>query len=140
MGQLQDRWNQVVADGKKILGNNAKIPTGKMSAALRADQETDKAFNDFAAARKAFSEKILGMQNAYSKVKNALGQADDELDGSDYGLDSKKPDEKKKIDQADALFSKFFADMEGKIDDYLKQLGEVDKHMEHVTKYKIIKA
>ncbi|HUB81276.1 MAG TPA: hypothetical protein VMB03_20890 [Bryobacteraceae bacterium] len=140
MPALQERWNQAVADARKILGNNAKIPNGKMSVALRADNDTDKVFADYAKARDEFSKKILAMQDAYSRVKNALGQADDEVDDSDYGMDNKKPDEKKKIDQADALFSKFFADMEGRLDNYLKQLGEVNRHMEHVTKYKITKA
>ena len=110
-----------------------------MSVALKGEQDADKVAGHFAASRDAFSKQILAFENAWSKVKNQLGQADDEVDDSDYGLDSKKPDEKKKIDLADAIFSKFFQDAEKKIDEYIKALGEVDRHMQHLKKYTITK-
>ena len=92
-----------------------------------------------AGARDSFGKKIPDLQTAWAKLDAALGYADDEFSDSSYGLDSSKPEDKKKIEQVNALFSKFFDYMEKQIKDFHKILGDADKHIEHMTKCKIAK-
>jgi hypothetical protein len=137
---LQEDWNKTLADAKKVLGNSAKIPTGKMAVVFKSVQDAQTIAPGITAARDAFSKKILDMQNVYSKVKNALREASNEVSDDDYDLDEKKPEDKKKIDQAEAIFKKFFDSSAQKIDNYIKMLDEIDKHMEHARKFTVTKA
>jgi hypothetical protein len=121
---------------KKALGSSAVIPMGKMSAALKNVADGNKLVPGFTAAREALEKKILELQNAGSKIKNSLAQADDQISDDDYSLDPKKPDDKKKIDQAQAIFSKFFKSAEDEIDDIIKVTDELDKHVIQLKKYK----
>ena len=136
---LQDDWNKTSADARKILGNNANIPKGKMSVALKAMQDYGAIVPTLTAARDALEKKILDAQNAASKVQNALREAGNEVTDDDYNLDARKPDDKKKIDQASAIFDKFFNAWSKTIVDYVKMLDELDKHLAHVDKFKAAK-
>ena len=61
-----------------------------------------------AGARDAFGKKILDLQTAWAKLDAALSYPDYEISDSSYGLDSSKPEDKKKIEQVNLPFSKFF--------------------------------
>jgi hypothetical protein len=129
-------WDKTLSDAKKILGKDANIPIKKMATVLKEIGELNKRFAPFASARDAFEKEILAYEDAFSKVKNALVQADNEISDDDYELDPKKPDDKKKIEQANKIFSSYFKDMEDFIDDEIKIMNEVDKHVENARKYK----
>jgi hypothetical protein len=103
---------QALADAKKVLGNSAKVSDKSMQVVIGAAVDFSKLWDAFNAMREAMKKKLLDLQNAESKVKNSLVQADDELTEDNYGLDPKKPDDKKKIDQAQAIFTKFFKEKE----------------------------
>ncbi|HEX3747106.1 MAG TPA: hypothetical protein VHW09_24385 [Bryobacteraceae bacterium] len=136
MSRIQDDWNKTVAGAKKILGASAKISTGKMAAVFKNADEGNKHSAQFNESRSAIEKKIAEMQTSAAKVKISLSQADDEISDDDYNLDPKKPDEKKKIDQAQALFTKFFQEEKSIMDDYNKTLDDLDKHIIQLTKYK----
>ena len=136
---ITDSWTKTVADAKRILGSGAKIPLGKMSVVLKNVVDGNKHTPAVEAARDALEKQILEMQNAGSKIKNSLALADDEVSDYDYGLDPKKPDDKKKIDQAQALFTKFFQSSEQEIDDFIKATNELNKHVIQLGKYKASK-
>jgi hypothetical protein len=129
-------WDKTLADAKKILGKDAKIPLRKMPTVQKEVTDLNKHQPSFAAARDAFEKQILEYQDAFSRLKNALVQADNDISDDDYGLDPKKPDDKKKIDQAQALFKGYFKDMEDEVDDEIKVMNEVDKHIDNARKYK----
>lgn len=76
-----------------------------------------------AGARDSFGKKIPDLQTAWAKLDAALGYADDEISDSSYGLDSSKPEDKKKIEQVNALFSKFFDYMENRLRTFTKFLA-----------------
>jgi hypothetical protein len=65
-----------------------------------------------------------------------MSQFADEITDDDYGLDPKKPDDKKKIDQAQKLFTDYFKDSQKDVDDMMKTIDELDKHLIQLSKYK----
>jgi len=129
-------WDKAVGDAKKILGNTAKIPDKKMDGAFKAADEANKAWDGLGTLRDGMKKKILEVQNFDSKVGNALKQAEDEFDDADFGLDDSKPDDKKKIDQAHAIFDKFFNEAQKNMDENNKNLDELDKHLIDIKKYR----
>jgi len=133
---ITDEWNKTLANAKRILGNGATIPVGKMTMVIKNVAEGNKFIPGVEAARDALEKRVLDMQNAGSRIKNSLALADDEISDFDYGLDPKKPDDKKKIDQAQALFTKFFQNSEREIDDFIKSTNELNKHVIQLDKYK----
>jgi hypothetical protein len=133
---ITDDWNKTLADAKKTLGTSAKIPEAKMQNVLQKVKEGNKLGPAFATARDALEKKIEDLQDAGSKIKNALSLANAELSKNNFGLDPKKPDDKKKIDAAQKAFSQFFQDSGKEIDDIISKTNELDKHMEQLSDYK----
>jgi hypothetical protein len=129
-------WDKAVADAKKILGPSAKIPDKKMDVVFKAAEDANKAWDGLGTLRDGMKKKILDVENLDSKVGNSLQSVSDEFDDEEFGLDSKKPDDKKKIDQAQAIFSKFFKDAEKIFDENNKNLDELNKHLIDIVKYK----
>jgi hypothetical protein len=81
-------------------------------------------------------EKIVEFQTAASKIQHSLDAADDEISDDDYGLDDSEPDDKKKIQQAQDLFKKFFARSTKGITDLIKTTDDLNKHVIQMQKYK----
>jgi hypothetical protein len=129
-------WDKAVADAKKILGPSAKVPDKKMDPVINAAEEAMKAWDGLGTLRDSMKKKILDVQNVGSKVSNGLQHVADEFDDEDFGLDDSKPDDKKKIAQAQAIFGKFFKDAEKKFADNNKELEELDKHLIDLAKYR----
>jgi hypothetical protein len=127
-------WPKTLADAKTILGNSAKIPSGKMPGVLKNKDDYNKLANAFGTLVETMEKKLLELQNAASKIKNSVDQADNEISDDNYGLDARKPDDKKKIDQAQALFTKYFKSCDQEVDDMMKVLGQLDKHLEQLGK------
>jgi len=127
---LQDDWNKATADAKKVLGSNANIPNGRMSDALKAMQDFHSVGRGFKSARDALDKSITEMQKAISKVQSALNEADKEVTAAKYHLDPKKPDDKKKIDQADVIFEKFFSQWTKLAGEHIKFLDDIEKHVD----------
>jgi hypothetical protein len=129
-------WDKTLADAKKILGTGAVVPVGKMAGVTKNLAEYNKAGDGFVTLRETLEKKLLELENGASKVKNSLGQAADEITDDDYGLDPKKPDDKKKIDQAQALFKAFFKGKQQDVADMFKTIDDLDKHLIQLGKYK----
>jgi len=129
-------WNKTLADAKKILGSRAVIPENKMSVVQKNRADANKFVPEINTMREALEKKILQWQNVISKSRNSLDAADDEISDATYGLDPKKPDDKKKIDQAEALFTKFFKSVEQEYDDYAKYAAAIAKHVIQLNSYK----
>ncbi|HEX3745359.1 MAG TPA: hypothetical protein VHW09_15555 [Bryobacteraceae bacterium] len=103
-------WDKAIGDAKKVLGNSAKINDKRMQAVTKDAIEASKLWDALGVMRDAMKKKVFEIENADSKVKNGLSQAYDEITGDDFGLDDSKPEDKKKIVQATAIFDKFFDD------------------------------
>ncbi|HLY55358.1 MAG TPA: hypothetical protein VKS60_07365 [Stellaceae bacterium] len=133
---MSNDWDTAKADAQKILGKDGKTPK------LRVDPtslipELNKAWDAFDKARGEIETQILNMQNAYSKAKNAMKQCGDTIDGNDFGLDDKA--EKKRIDQVTDILLKGLASVENKCDEYIDELGKLDKVTQDLRKLKAVK-
>jgi hypothetical protein len=53
-------------------------------------------------------KQIAEMQAAAASIKACVAAAEERLSDSDFGLDPKKPEDKKKIAHARVIFKKFF--------------------------------
>jgi hypothetical protein len=123
------------AAAKKVLGDKAKIPAPKPVLSTAADQ-ANKAFLVFDKAREDLEAKLLALQNTQSSWKNALEQYADALEASDFDLDPKDKDDAKKIEQAQKIFADWAKNALDILDENVKNLDELDKHMMNITKYK----
>jgi hypothetical protein len=129
-------WKKALGEAKNALGKDGDVPIKRMAAVFKAESDYVSLFNGFNATREALEKKLLEMQNALSKVKNTMVQAEDEITASSYGLDEKKPDEKKKVDKAQAALEKYFDDAKGDVDIRIKNADELDKHLIQIARYK----
>jgi hypothetical protein len=133
---IKDDWTKTLGDAKKVLGNSAQIKLGKIQAAIKSVDDGNKLGPGVNAARDALEKKIVEFQTAASKIQHSLDAADDEISDDDYGLDDSKPDDKKKIQQAQDLFKKFFARSTKEITDLIKTTDDLNKHVIQMQKYK----
>jgi len=136
MSDLPGQYLQTNANCKKILGDQAKIPQGKISVINQRTAEHNKVFAGFQAAIKPLEKKIAELRAALSEMIDAYDQADGDISNDSYGLDPKKPEDKKKIQSAQALFSKFFKDAAKELGGHLTDVKELDKHVLHLDSYK----
>ncbi len=137
-GAIIKDWNDAKAQAQKILGKEGELPKP------RTDIETvmnaaNKAIAELGTACKAFESKVDGVEDSLSKVKNAANQYDSMISGATFGLDPKKPDQKKQIADAQKIlsaslqkvataadgFTKVFADLEKTIDTLNARMKEV---------------
>jgi hypothetical protein len=77
---------------------------------------------------------IVACQTGYAKVSAACKQYADMLQGSDFGLDAKKPEDKKKIDAALKLLIPALEAMEAHGDNGSKVLDNLDKGLTSLAK------
>jgi hypothetical protein len=139
MATLQDYWNHTLAQANKALGSKGSVPITRMLTALGRAKELDPLNADFEKGVDALANKLCDLQDGLTKVNGALDQAQNEIQGSDFGLNPKDPNDKKRIAQADAIFKTFFATAEKISSNSVQKLSDLDKHMEHLDKYKSTK-
>src|SRR4051812_43666609 len=128
-------WAQAQAAVVNILGKEAKVPAPKVNLG-KYSADSDKLAKEYAATVTVLQAKILALQNAQSSWKNAIKQVEDQMDASDFGLDEKDADDKKKIEQAHKLLSDYFDEQMQVCDDNIKNLDELDKHTMAISKYR----
>jgi len=127
-------WNDAKAQALKILGDKAKIPEPKANMTkLMADVE--KADKEYDASVDVLQAKILALQNANDAWKNGVKQFNDLIGKSDFGLDSKDADDKKKIQQAQDVMTDYLESQMDMADTNDKNLDELDKHSMAISKY-----
>ena len=127
-------WNDAKAQALKILGDKAKIPAPKANfSKLMGDVE--KADKEYDASVDVLQAKILALQNSNDAWKNAMKQFDAQISKSDFGLNAKDADDKKKIQQAQDILSGHLEGQIGNADVNDKNLDELDKHSMAISKY-----
>jgi len=111
---------------KKVLGNNAKLPKPRTDP-VTALQAANKVVQDFRTSIHGLGDQLLKLQNAIGAYKNTLEQYSDIVDASDFELDEKKPDDKKRIDAAKSIMEKGIAEKVKDADEYFGELKKLDK-------------
>jgi hypothetical protein len=127
-------WGDAKADAMKILGDKAKIPEPKVKMA-KIGADFAKADKEYDAAVDVLQSKILAFQNSNSAAKNAGKQYEDLISKSDFGLDQKDDDDKKKIEKARKVLTDYLDSVLEIYDDNIKNLDELDKHSMAISKY-----
>ncbi len=138
MASGDDPLGDALSQIGKILGKKPDL--GKLTGALKGVNSATVEFNTsakkFMTNRDGLSKDLVAVQNANSKITNNLKLFGNIADKETFGLDAKKPDEKKKLDQAQKVLQKAIADVEKDNDDQNKQLDELEKHLTHISSYK----
>ena len=129
-------WDSVVAEARKVLGKDAKIPDKKMAFVRQALAEEKKAADSFRTMRESAQKQLLADQNLVSNYRNLVVQLANDLLYANFGLDPGKPEEKKKITQAREEFKKFIQDLFDYTEDTTKQLVELRRHLANADTYK----
>ncbi len=131
---MADDWGASLAKAQKILGKDAKIPQPKFLG--KASSDYGAAWAAFKKAREDLEAKVLDMQNLESKMKNTIKQFEDSIEEAEFGLDDKNKDDAKKIKDAQAILMGYCDNLIGIRDQAIKDLGELDKHLMNIAKYK----
>jgi len=126
-------WDKAKAQALKALGDGAEVPD-LADPILKASKAFDDVNTAFKASREACEAKLLELDNANAAFLNALEQFRARIEKNDFKLDAKK--DAKKIQQAQKLLT---GELDGairelKVND--KTLGDLDKHMIQLGKYK----
>src|SRR4051812_5341550 len=132
---MSANWDKVKAAALKILGDDAKVPD--MPDALdKAGESIGKSKEAFDKSREDCEAKILALQNANDAVRNGLKQFEAKIEKSDFELDSKNKEDLKKIEKARKLLTDRLNVGIKHYEDDDKDLGELDKHIVQLGKYK----
>ncbi len=126
-------WDKAKAQALKVLGDGAEVPD-LADPILKASKAYNDANTAFKESREACEAKLLEMDNTAAAFLNALVQFRSRVEKSDFKLDEKK--DAKKIQQAEKLLT---GELDGAIKELKvidKTLGELDKHMIQLGKYK----
>jgi hypothetical protein len=129
-------YASVAAQAQKLLGDKAKVPKTVSPAILKANKESAAAYAKYDAAVKQLERAILAWQNAGSAVYNGAKQFSEQIEKSDFDMDTKADDYKKKRADAQKLFDKFFDGALKDLQDGIKELDELDKHLMDLKGYK----
>ncbi len=131
---MADNWDGADKEAMKVLGEKAKLP--KWPTAIdKAKAGEDKTFDEFDKTRQDLKKKLVAEQDSVEKLKDALSQFQDEIEGNNFGLDAKNKDDKKKIDDARKILSGKLKEYMDTRDDDFKNLKELDKHLVNIADY-----
>jgi hypothetical protein len=122
-------WVTAVGKAKNALGSSGKIPTKRMEAVLKDAVTAAKSFDGLGGLMEQMKKKVLEVQTANSKIVHELALASDEMDDEDFGLDPRKPEDKKKIDQAHKVLAKFIEAAKNDCDQNINGLRAFDRTM-----------
>jgi septal ring factor EnvC (AmiA/AmiB activator) len=95
-------FNKARTEAQKILGKDAKIPKDK-----GIDKDIDaanKLSDDAMKASEALEAKLLAWKKAIDAVQEGCAAFQDDIEGSNFGLNPKDADQKKQIADAQKLF------------------------------------
>jgi hypothetical protein len=131
---MAENWNGADKEAMKVLGEKAKLPKWP-STIDKAKTGEDKTYAEFDKVRQELKKKLVTEQDAVEKLKDALSQFQDEVEGANFGLDPKNKDDKKKIDAARKILSGKLQQYMDVRDDDFKHLKELDKHLVNISDY-----
>jgi hypothetical protein len=119
-------FNDAIGQAIKIVGDDGDVPVPNvMPTDLLGDAK------GVLVALNAMRDSMLDLIQEYEKqvdaIKNSLKQFQNAIAKSDFGLDPKKPEDKKKITQAQAVLTKMITGVSADCDTELKSVDELEK-------------
>src|SRR5689334_1328641 len=128
-------WDKAAADAAKVLGEGADIPKPKANID-KAVQNEAKQWGDFVKARESLEDEILGLIDASGQVADAVEQFRDVISESSFGLDLKKKEDLKKIQQARKIMLALLDKHIATVKENAKNERELNKHLANIKNYK----
>jgi hypothetical protein len=119
----------------KVLGGGATMPAQKVDMQDLLDKRSD-AFTKFSKGRDDLGDLLEKNEDAIDAVKNGLKRLAAGYEANNFGLDPKKKDDAKKIEQARKMFSGFFDGSLKNLEHDEKAIDELQKHLVQLSKYK----
>jgi hypothetical protein len=132
------QWDTVKASAMKTLGKGGKLPKERKNI----DGEIakfKKGFETFDKGREQVEKQLVDTQDACSDLKNAFAQYADLVDGDDLGLDSKKDEDKQKIEQARKILLDYINDSKQQLDTKVQELGTLNRALTDLRRLKDVK-
>jgi hypothetical protein len=127
--------DDVVAEAMKILGKDAKVPTVDKFV-QKPSSDRAQAGTDFTKNVNDLNTSLVAYQNACSSLVNGVEAYINIIAKEDFGLDSKKKDDVKKIAQAKKILTGFYTEAKKGIEGDVKSLDGFDKNLAAFTKFK----
>lgn len=126
MKDFTKEFNDAIGQAIKIVGDDGDVPVPNvMPTDLLGDAK------GVLVALNAMRDSMLDLIQEYEKqvdaIKNSLKQFQNAIAKSDFGLDPKKPEDKKKITQAQAVLTKMITGVSADCDTELKSVDELEK-------------
>jgi len=131
-------WRDTLAAAQKIIGKDGKLPRPAVDPGTTFPV-VNKGFEAFDVSRSDLEKKLVGLEDALSKAKHALQQYYDMVDGEDFGLDTKDPEDKKKIDAAVKLLLGFMKEQQTNADVHLDRLSKLDRVLVDLRRFDALK-
>ena len=128
-------WDRAVAAAEKVLGKDADIPRPKASIDKAVANE-DKQWGDFVKARESLEEEVLALVDASQQVAAAIEQFRDVISENAFGLDLKKKDELKKIQEARKIMLALLDKHIATVRNNAKDERELNKHLANIGTYR----
>ncbi len=128
-------WDRAVATAEKILGKDADIPKPKANIDKAVANE-DKQWGDFVKARESLEEEVLGLVDASQQVAAAIEQFRDVISQDAFGLDLKKKDDLKKIQEARKIMLALLDKHIATVRNNAKDERELNKHLANIGSYR----
>jgi hypothetical protein len=126
MADFQKDFFDATKKAFTILGKDGQVPAPIVDP-LAAAEDAKKARVEFNKARQALMKDVDDYENALDKIKNANKQYENTLAKAKFGLDDKKPDDKKKIAEARKVLIKVMNAADAQCNKALKALSDFDR-------------
>jgi len=133
MAGTEKAWADAKAQAQKIIGKEGKLPKPRVDP-MTAMDDANKLLHELFKARDTLEGKLIAAQAACAKVTLAAKQYGDMVDGADFDLDAKKPDDKKKIADAQKVLEDQLGTIEKFADKVTDILGTLDKSLASIEK------
>lgn len=130
-GSLED----AKAKATKLLGKDADIPKEKADFD-KLSKAIEDSFDAVDKLRDQLEAGLLDCENALSAAANAMKQTQAIYEKADFGLNPKKPEDAKKIKQAQQFFAAVLSKGLSVMASDTKNFDELDKHVIQLGKYK----
>src|SRR4051794_13014941 len=128
-------WDRAVAAAEKVLGADADIPKPKANIDKAVANE-GKQWSDFVKARESLEDELLALVDASQQVADALEQFRDVISQNALGLDLKKKDDLKKIQEARKIMLALLDKHVATVKNNAKNERELNKHLANIGNYR----
>jgi hypothetical protein len=130
-------WKSMLAAAQQALGKDGKLPKPAVDP-LPSVILANKAWDAFRTTRTDLEKKLVEVQDRHSQAKHALQQYADLIDGDDFGLDEKKPDDKKRIDAASKVIVPWLNENQAAADEMLALMAKLDRVLTDLQRLKAL--